>query len=241
MTPTTDTAPQQVTVLLEPTNRAEIDRERLGLVAAGERDLPDEIVSPQEYAGVGELEARINEYIARVEPVFDEHVSAAHKVWKTACAIRSMFLDGPRALKDRCRKLRGAYEQKEQAARREAERLESERQRQAEIARRNAEAKLLEKQGQKDQAAAVRQQPVYAAPVALPKNVPTVTGVTALKRNWTWRPIGGDRKDPAALKRAAQIVPREYCTLDVGAITAMVKNSKGTVRIPGIEIFEEKV
>jgi hypothetical protein len=246
-TTTTAAAPKQEIVLLEPTNIAELQAERSELLADVERELPDEIVSPAEYQAVGELEERLNRFINRVEPVFDDHVSAAHKVWKTACSIRSLFVDGAKGLKTKCRRLRGAYEQKEEQARREEERRLAEAERQRQLARQKEEAKLLEKQGQKELAQAVRSQPVAAPSVTLPSNVPTLgAGVTNLRRNWTWRVAGctdafGGRKDAAARKRAAKLVPREYLTLDDAAITALVKSTKGTVKIPGIEIFEEKV
>lgn len=64
-------------------------------------------------------------------------------------------------------------------------------------------------------AASVREQPVYAPTVTLPRSVPTVAGVRATRTNWTWRIAGctnadGGRKDKAARKRAAAIVPRDY-------------------------------
>lgn len=231
-----------VTVLLAPENRAQIDTERIAIEQRARVELPEEIVSPQEYTAVGELETRVAAFIATYEPVFDEHCAAAHKVWKTATQIRALVFDGPKALLTKCRRLRGGYEQKERAAREIEERRIAEEHRQQEIDRRNREAKLLEKQGQKEQAAAVRQQPVYAQPVALPTAVPELPGVRKLTSHWTWRIIGAsDRKDKAARKRAAQVVPREYLTLDDAALTAFATNSRGTVKIPGIEIYEEKV
>lgn len=244
-TTTTVRQPQQALVILEPTNRAEIDADRLALIAAAERELPDEIVSPSEYSAVGELEARLGAYIDRVEPVFDAHVSAAHKVWRTACAIRSMFIDAPKALKAQARRLRGDYELRERRAREAEERRIAEEDRQRQLARQREEAKLLERQGQKEMAAAVRQQPVHAPSVALPSAVPEVAGVATLRTNWTWRIAGctdkdGGRKNKAARKQAARLVPREYLDLDDAALTSL-RTMRGTVKVPGIEFFEEKV
>ena len=64
--------------------------------------------------------------------------------------------------------------------------------------------------------------------------------------NWTWRIAGcngadGGKKNKAARKNAAKLVPREYLDLDDAAITAIAKSMKGTVKIPGIEFYEEKV
>lgn len=237
--------PQEAHVLLEPKNRAEIDALRSALIVEAERELPDAIASPQEYAAVGDLEARLTAYVTRWEPVFDDHVAGAHKVWKTACGIRDFFVGVPAAWKAKCRKLRGAYEQKELEARRAEERRLAEEQRQADIRRRNEEAKLLERQGQKDMAVAVRQQPVHAQSVSLPSAIPDVAGVASTRSNWTWRIAGctgpdGGRKDKAARKRAAALVPRQYLDLDDASLTAL-RTMRGTVKVPGIEFYEEKV
>lgn len=239
-------AAQELVVRTAPKDYEEISRERSLLVAEVERELPTEIVSPQEYTAVGELETRLGAYIGKYEPLFQENTDFAHKAWKAACRIRDIFIDGPKDLKTRCRRLRGAYEQREKRERRERERQLAEKAIQEERERLQREAKLLEKQGLKEQAAAVRNTPVVAPAVALPKAVPQVAGVTATRSNWTWRIAGctdihGGRKDKDARKRAAKLVPREYLDLDDAAITAIVKSQRSAARIPGIEIFEEKV
>jgi hypothetical protein len=141
-----------------------------------EDELPDEIAGPNEYALVADLEERLGLFIGKAEPLFDEHCNAAHKVWKSACSIRSLFLDAPKALKLRARTLLGAYKTREERERREAERRIAEEERQRQIERQKQEAKLLEKQGQKEMAAAVRAQPVSAPAVTLPSAVPVVQG-----------------------------------------------------------------
>jgi hypothetical protein len=246
MTPVAPDSPRQELVLLEPRNRADLDVERNALIADIERELPAEIVSPREYSAAAAIEERLNVFLKRVEPVFDEHCNGAYKVWKSACAIRSLFLDGPQALYKRVRRLRGEYEHKEEATRRERERQIAEEETRKERDRLAREARLLDKQGQKDMAAAVRATPVVAPAVSLPSAVPAVSGVNTLRRNWSWRIAGctdlyGGRKDKDARKRAAKLVPREFLDLDEAAITAHVKAQRSSARIPGIEVYEEKV
>lgn len=229
-----------------PKDYEEISRERSLMVADVERELPAEIVSPQEYTAVGELENRLGAYIMKYEPLFQENTDFAHKAWKAACRIRDIFIDGPKELKTRCRRLRGAYEQREEQERRARERQLAEDSMKQERERLAREAKLLEKQGLKDQAAAVRATPVVAQAVALPRAVPVVAGVTATRSNWTWRIAGctdiyGGKKNKDARKRAAKLAPREYLDLDDAAITAQVKTQRSACRIPGIEVYEEKV
>lgn len=240
--------PQQLVVRTAPEGYDALLQERTVLLAELERELPEEIVSPAEYRAVAALEARLGEFIDKYEPVFDEPCSFAHKAWLAACRVRALFIDGPKALKKKAKRLRGEYEAKEDQARRERERQIAEEERQKELARRRAEAKLLEKQGQTDMAAAVRAEPVYAPAVSLPSAVPDVkgTGVSSTRENWAWRIAGctdlfGGKKDKDARKRAAKMVPRDYLDLDDGAITAYVKNQRSAARIPGIEVFKEKV
>jgi hypothetical protein len=238
-------APRQEIVQLEPRERAQLDAERSSLVTQIEDALPGEIAGPAEYALVADLEERLGLFIAKAEPMFDEHCNGAHKVWKSACSIRSLFLDAPKALKLRARTLLGAYKTREERERREAERRIAEEERQRQIARQKAEAKLLEKQGQTEMAAAVRAQPVSAPAVSLPSAVPVVAGLT-YSTVWKWRIAGctdvnGGRKDRDARKRAAALVPREFLDLDDAAITSRVNNMKSMAKIPGIEVYSDQV
>jgi hypothetical protein len=235
----TGAAPQQAVVLLEPANVRQIDLARAQLTVNAEATLPqDDISSPAEYSAVAEMEASIGRYLTTYEPVFDEHVAAAHKVWKQACSIRGVFIDGPKALKERARRLLGAYKDKQERIRRQ----EEERIRQAEQKRledeRAAKAKQLEKAGRKEDAAVVKNTPVQAAVTTLPSVVPAVQGLT-YRDEWKWRPIAGDTPD--GRKKAAQVVPREYLKLDEVALNALARSMKGSVKVPGIEFWCEKV
>ena len=239
---TLTTEPRQELVLLEPTNRAQLDADRSALIAAIEAELPAEIISPSEYAGVAELEARIDRFVHQVQPLFDDHCSAAHKVWKSACAIRAAFLDAPQQLKATCRLLLSAYKTKEDRIRRDEERRLAEEQRQIEIERQKAEAKLLEAQGQKELAKALRATPVDAPAVVLPSIVPEVQGLS-YREDWYWEPAGGDT--PHNRRRAIRMIVREeyadFLKWDDAALTAWAKRNKGTSKIPGIVVHSRQV
>jgi hypothetical protein len=234
--------PRQEVVLLEPRERAQLDRDRDALVAEIESQLPTEIVSPAEYTAIADLEARLGRFIDRTEPLFDEHCSAAHKVWKQACGIRSLFLDAPKTLKERCRALLGAYKAAEARHRAEEERRLALEQQVAERKRLNDEAKLAEKQGEKELAKAIRNTPVHAPAVVLPSAVPDVAGLS-YREDWTWEPIGGDT--PAYRMRALSLLVRpEYLQLlafNDAALTQFARRTKGTIRVPGIRFFSKQV
>ena len=229
-------------VLLEPPVIESLEAERDRLLEDIGRQLPAEISSPQEYSGIAELEARLDTFIDRVAPTFDNHVSAAHKVWKSACDIRSLFLKAPKELKAKARLLLSAYQTKELQIRREAERKLAEAEHKLAIDRQAAEARLLEAQGLTDAAEAMLQTPVYAPAVVLPSTVPEIQGLT-YREEWYWEPIGGDT--PANRTRAiAMMVRPEYIPfvkLDDAGLTAHAKRMKDTVRVPGIRFASRQV
>jgi hypothetical protein len=239
MTTETSTA---VLVLTEPTNRAELDAERTMLLGI---QLPDAISSPQEYQALAAEQERVQRFMKRAMPAFDKVCDDAHRAWKSATVLRSMFFDSLEKFNTRARQLLGDYKTAQERARREAEQRLAEEEHQREQERLEAEARLLDKQGQASMAAAVRATPVIAPAVSLPSTVPEVVGLT-YTTHWTWRIAGsrdpqGGRKDKDARKRAAALVPREFLDLDDAAITSRVTSMKSLAKIPGIEVYSEQI
>ena len=91
-------------------------------------------------------------------------------------------------------------------------------------------------------AAAVLAEAIAApAPVVvLPDATKAVDGLKFVRR-WLWRYAGGpaDLKQtpPAVLARTMQLIPREYLCVDEKKVGAIARSSKGTIKIPGIEIY----
>jgi hypothetical protein len=231
-----------VIVSLEPASRPQLDTEREGLLA---RPLPAALATAEDYAALAADQARVQAFIKRVEPDFDEVCTAAHKAWKHATGLRSKFFEGLHTWNERARQLLGAFKSEQERQRRAEELRIAAEDRAREDERRRAEAAALDQQGHRELAAAVLDTPTVPAPVVLPSRVPDVPGLHYIKR-WSWRIAGcvgadGGRKDKVARKRAAGLVPREYLDLDDGAITARVTNMGSAIRLPGIEIYEEQV
>ena len=139
----TATEPRSAIVLLEPKEKPIFEIEREALINASQQ-FPATIETPEDYTAVAEYEARIDRFIDTAAPLFDQHCAEAHKVWKSACAIRSAFLDVPKALKAGARQLLSDFKQREARHRRELEQREAERQLAEESARIVREAVLLE-------------------------------------------------------------------------------------------------
>lgn len=79
-----------------------------------------------------------------------------------------------------------------------------------------------------EEQAAILDEPVYVAPVIVPKAVPKVQGVSMSKR-WTFK-IDDETK-----------IPREYLSVDLIKIGAVVRALKDQAKIPGIRIYAEDV
>jgi hypothetical protein len=228
-----------ITVLLEPESRPTHDDERGTLLAIA---LPDDIISPIEYTAIAEDRKRIKAFIDRVKPEFDKVCAAAKKAHDDACRLRAMFFDRLETMWTVSGQMLKRYDDKQEAARRAEERRladeEFERQRRA----RNEEAALLKKQGQPDMAAALRRQEIVAPAVVLPRTTPKVEGLT-FRDNWKWRPIGGNSPENRA-RTVALMVPaqyRQYVTLNDTVLTALARSSKGAIKVPGVEFYNDRI
>lgn len=101
-----------------------------------------------------------------------------------------------------------------------------------EIARKEEEERQLqdaimaEQCGNKEEAAAIMEAPVQAAPVVIPKAVPKVTGMS-IRDNWKFRVTN------------EKLIPREYLKVDEVKIGQVVRALKSSTNIPGIETYNE--
>jgi hypothetical protein len=108
----------------------------------------------------------------------------------------------------------------------------AEEQRLREIARKEEEERQLqeaiqaEHAGNKEEAAAIMDTPVYVPPVVVKKEVPKVAGMS-IRDNWKFRIV--DEKK----------IPREYWKVDEVKIGTFVRGSHGKISIPGVEIYNE--
>jgi hypothetical protein len=80
----------------------------------------------------------------------------------------------------------------------------------------------------KQEAAAIQAEPVYVAPVVLPKATPKLQGGPIYKTIWKYRIT-----DPL-------MIPRQYLIPDEKTIGAVVRSSQGRVNIPGVQPYEER-
>jgi hypothetical protein len=190
------------------------------------------------YTAAGMLWKSIGDMIKEVEATFTPICDGAHKAWKTAVAKRDGFLNPLKDAKASVKKLMEAYDTEQDRLRREeqarleaiARKQEEERRLQEAIA---AEEELRAQGATKEEAAheaaAIINEPVYVAPVVIPKAVPKMQGGPVYRTIWKARIVN------------EKAIPREYLVPDMVRINGVVRALKGAINIPGVTAYEERV
>jgi len=178
----------------------------------------------------------------RVEEFFAPFKKMAYDLWKALCAREAAILGPIKKLDDSKRDAIRTWNAEQERIRQARERELAEQQRQLDEARVAAEAAALEAAGDHDLAAAVMEEAI-AAPlpiVTLPTTKQQVTGLKTVRR-WVWKYSGGPadvkQTPPALLARTMKLIPREYCKVDEQKIGATVRAMKGSIKIPGIDVY----
>jgi len=89
-----------------------------------------------------------------------------------------------------------------------------------------AAAVAAEQSGNKEEAEAIIEAPIQAAPVIVERTVPKVAGIS-MRENWKFRIV--DEKK----------IPREFLKVDEVKIGGYVRSMKSAGNIPGVEIYNE--
>jgi len=193
------------------------------------------IKSHDDYARAGEMLLVIKDLRKEIDATFDPIIKKAHEAHKEAVAQKKK-VDAPLVEAEGIIKPRiSAWNTEQERLRREEEA------RLREIARKQEEERLLmeaiaaeeeakangaTKEEAAQESAAIMAEPVYVAPVVVPRMVPKVAGI-AMKQVWKFRIV-----NPA-------IIPREYMAVDEQKIGAVVRALKDQTRIAGVEAYPE--
>ena len=152
-----------------------------------------------------------------IEADFKESKETAYAAWKAVVAQEKGHLDGIDEARKIVKGKMAVWQEAEEKKRREGE------------ARLRAEAlnaaAAAEKNGDKDGAEAILNTPIEAAPVVLPKTTPKTQ--TVVRKVWKFRVTN------------PSILPREYLTPDLTKIGGVVRSTQGTVKIPGVDAYQD--
>ena len=187
------------------------------------------IVDAETYKEAGALWKSIEAMKKEVFETFDPIVRKAHAAWKEAIAQKDKYYapldEAHRAVK----KLMSDYDLEQERLRlAEQRRLEEELRKQEED-RKLQEALDAEASGQKEEAAAILEEPVTAPPIILAKTTPKVAGGPVYRTVWKFK-----------IENAA-LIPREYLVPDEVKIGGVIRASKGMIKIPGVRAYEDRV
>ena len=202
------------------------------------------ITDSETYTKAGVLWKAIKDMKQEVADTFDGIIKKAHDAHKEALAQKAKYYDPLDKAYKNVKKLMSDYDAEQERIRKaeedrlreiarkaEQERLEAERK--AEEERLLNEAIKAEANGNKEEAKAILETPVYVEPSFTPepvvtKTVPKLQGGPVYRTVWKYRITN------------ETAIPRAYLTPDTVKIGGVVRAMKGNTNIPGILAYEER-
>lgn len=197
------------------------------------------IQSPESYTEAGEMLKDIKALRKEVDAAFDPIIAAAHAAHREACSQKKRA-ETPLAEAEQILK-RGliTYDTEQEQIRRGEERRLQELARQEEEVRRLDEAAALEREASaavnlmegyqlRREAEALLEQPIVAPVVTVERSTPKIAGLS-YREVWRYRIVDATQ------------IPREYLAVDEQKIAGVVRATKGTITIPGVEAYPDKV
>lgn len=206
-----------------------------------------QVTNAETYTAAGMLWKSIGEMITEVKATFDPICDAAHKAHRAATEKRAKYLDPLTSAQKAVKKLMSDYDAEQERIRREEEarlaeiarKEEEERQLQAAIA---AEEEAKRNGATKEEAAEIAQEvinePVYVAPVVVPKATPKLQGGPVYREIWSAEVISIKELCRAVVEGRASI---ECVTPNMPVLNKMAVALKNTLNIPGVRAVSKRV
>jgi hypothetical protein len=173
------------------------------------------------YAYAGDMLVTIKKVKKNIEEYFRPLKAAAHAAWKQICNRENEEIEKlTPALKHLDMQMTAYNIEQEKIRKAEEERLRREAEKAEQEARLQA-AIEAEKAGQKEEAEAILEEPVFVPPPIVDKTVPKQAGL-AMTTNWEAKIID------------EHLIPRQYLMPDMVKINQVVRALKDKTNIPGI-------
>lgn len=183
----------------------------------------------EEYKSAGELWKAIKGLKEQVNETFKPIIEKAHAAHREALAQKAKIFDPLDAASRTVKTVMERYDRDQESLRLLEEKRLREEARKAEEERLLMEAIAAEAAGEKEEAKAIMEEPVYVPPIIVPKATPKLNGGPVYRTIWKFR-----IKDMNA-------IPRQYMIPNEVAIGGVVRSLKNQANIPGIEVYEERV
>ena len=187
------------------------------------------VTNQKEYDSSGAWLIKIKEMQSNIKSIFKPIVDKAHQAHKEAINKMNEFLNPLETAESKLKAIRMEYYKiKELEQRKEQERLDEIQRKEREKLERRAE-KAAEK-GNDEKAEALKQQAKEVETISpiVPVKVTKTVGIQ-MKKILKFRVINED------------LLSRAYLTPNMAKISEEVKRTKGTVAIPGVEIYYDTI
>jgi hypothetical protein len=185
------------------------------------------ITTAAEYTAADVMCTGLKELEKEIITTFKEPKEKAWSAHKAIVAAEAKHLEPVQQARKIIKSKMSEWQEAEEKRRCEEEaRLQAEANKLAEEQALKA-AEEAQKAGDTAQAEAILAAPVSAPPLVLPSAAPKVK--TVIQTRWTFRIVD------------VKLIPREYLIPDTNKIGAVVRATKGGVKIPGVEAFSQRV
>ncbi|MDI6808941.1 MAG: hypothetical protein QME66_08180 [Candidatus Eisenbacteria bacterium] len=184
------------------------------------------VIDDETYVEAATMGGQIRGAIKRWKALWEKPKKAMDAAKKALLAEENAVLDQLAAAQAHIDGQTGAWNQKKRLEREQAQRVAEAAARKEAEDRRIAQAVQLEKNGKVEQAEKLIEKPIVVAPVVVASTLPKVAGLSMID-HWKFR-ITNESE-----------IPREYLTPDTVKIGGVVRATKGTMQIPGVEIYND--
>lgn len=173
----------------------------------------------------------------QIKDFFEPHVKKANELHKSLTGARTAELNKLQPGKEYLNRQVVTWEAEEERKRQAEEARLREEARKAEEERRLQEAIQAEAEGNKEEAAAIIEEPIaFTPPPVVPSAAPKVSG-TSVKGTWKARTL-----DLKALCKAVAEGKAPIMCIQANEtfLNAQARAGKGSIRYPGVEMYEDK-
>ena len=192
----------------------------------------------ESYTAAGVMWKTIKDMMKEVSDTFDPIIEQAHKAHKKALEQKAKYYSPLDQASRNVKKLMSDYDMEQERIRQAEQRRLEEEARKAEEERRLQEAIMAEEAGEKEEAAAILEEPVYVPPVQVQKATPKLQGGPVYREVWSAECV-----DIVALCRAVADgkASTEFVAANLPALNRMAVALKQTFNVPGCRAVSKRV
>lgn len=179
------------------------------------------------YQSAGQVLLAFKDMEKNIKVYFKPLKDSAHKTWKAVCDRENEELAKLSPGTNHLNKVMTAYKIEEDRKRREEEEKLRQEALKAEEEKRLRDALQAEQEGNKEEAEAILETPVFVPPPIVETQAPKIDGL-GIQTVWQWKITN------------EALIPRTYLKVDEIKINGIVRALKDKTNISGIEVYPEQ-